>query len=208
MILIAVIALIPAFVFPLWDMTFTSNQYLDGLTLNIYSHKLEGGKTPARDDLREINALNHYIGMKAIEPDAIPELKIMPWVVAALVAGALLVAASGRRKLLGGWLAAFLILGLVGLVDFWRWEYDYGHNLDPEAIISIPGMSYQPPLIGVKQIANFTASAWPASGGTIIGLAALATAAAVWIALRATPRRAVRTGAPGQRASAAGTVAA
>jgi hypothetical protein len=52
MILVAVVALVPAFLFPLWNMTFTSNQYLDGLTLNIYSHRLEGGKTPARDDLR------------------------------------------------------------------------------------------------------------------------------------------------------------
>src|SRR5262249_61658409 len=64
MILVAVIALTPAFLFPLWNMTFKSNQYLDGLRLNIYSHRLEGGKTPARDDLREVNALNHYIGMR------------------------------------------------------------------------------------------------------------------------------------------------
>ena len=28
------------------------------------------------NDLANINGLNHYIGMKAIEPDAIPELRV------------------------------------------------------------------------------------------------------------------------------------
>ena len=65
---------------------------------------------------------------------------------------------------------------LAGLADFYRWGYDYGHNLDPEAIIKIPGMSYQPPLIGTKQLLNFQATSWPASGGWIL-IAALCWAA-------------------------------
>jgi copper chaperone NosL len=40
------------------------------------------------------------------------------------------------------------------------------------AIIKIPGMSYQPPLIGSKQILNFTAHSWPGSGGYAIMLVA------------------------------------
>ena len=32
------------------------------------------------NDLQNINGLNHYIGMAAIEPESIPELQIMPWV--------------------------------------------------------------------------------------------------------------------------------
>ena len=51
------------------------------------------------------------------------------------------------------------------MYDFYKWEYDYGHDLDPTAAIKIPGMSYQPPLIGTKQLLNFTATSWPASGG-------------------------------------------
>lgn len=38
-------------------------------------------------------------------------------------------------------------MGLIGFVDFYLWEYDYGHNLNPKAPIKIPGQSYQPPLI-------------------------------------------------------------
>jgi len=68
--------------------------------------------------------------------------------------------------------AGFLALGVLGLVDFWRWEYDYGHNLDAAtAIIKIPGMSYQPPLIGTKQLLNFQAVSLPAAGGILAGIA-------------------------------------
>ena len=66
LILVAVLVLVPSFFFPLWNMSFYSNQYTDGLVLHIYSYQLEGGKTANRDDLREINSLNHYIGMRPL----------------------------------------------------------------------------------------------------------------------------------------------
>ena len=72
-------------------------------------------------------------------------------------------------------MGVFLAVSVAGLVDFWLWEYDYGHDLDQEtAIIKIPGMSYQPPLIGSRQILNFKAHSWPGSGGWIAIAAALA----------------------------------
>ena len=98
MILVAVIALIPAFLFPLWNMTFKSNQYLDGLTLNIYSHRLEGGKTPARDDLREINALNHYIGMRPLLESDFSEFVWIPFVIGALAVLALRAMVIGKMS--------------------------------------------------------------------------------------------------------------
>ena len=57
---------------------------------------------------------------------------------------------------------------VAGLADFYKWSYDYGHNLSPEAILKIPGMTYQPPLIGSKQLLNFHATSWPASGGWVL----------------------------------------
>lgn len=44
-------------------------------------------------------------------------------------------------------------------------EYNYGHNLDPNAAIIVPGMAYQPPLIGFKQLLNFGAFSIPDKGG-------------------------------------------
>lgn len=70
------------------------------------------------------------------------------------------------------WLVALMSAGTAGMVDFYSWEYHYGHNLDMEnAIIKVPGMTYQPPLIGSKQLLNFTATSWPASGAWVIAIA-------------------------------------
>src|SRR4029078_6145085 len=74
-----------AFVFPLWNMTFYSNQYTDGLVLNIYAYHLEGGKTANRDDLREINSLNHYIGMRPLLDSDFSEFTWVPLVVGLLM---------------------------------------------------------------------------------------------------------------------------
>jgi copper chaperone NosL len=95
--------------------------------------------------------------------------------VAILIAAGLLVALSGRRRLLYAWTAIFLAGAIAGLADFWRWGYDYGHDLSPTAAIKIPDMTYQPPLIGTKQLLNFEAASWPALGGWI-AIAALVLA--------------------------------
>jgi len=179
----AALLLMLLYVLPLWHVRLVAPQYPEGLGMHIHIGSVQGA---TETDLNNINNLNHYIGMQRIESDAIPELRIMPWLVGALAAGALLVAAAGRRRLLHAWVGAFAALGVAGLVDFWRWEYDYGHNLDlEEAIIKIPGMSYQPPLIGTKQLLNFTASSWPASGGIAAGLAFALGVLAVVLTVRA-----------------------
>lgn len=167
---LASLGLLLVFVFPLWRIDLQAPQYPEGLGLNIHVNTVEGVKP---NDLRNINNLNHYIGMKTIEPDSIPELRFMPWIVIGLTAFGLLVAATGRRGLLHVWLAALVLLAVAGLVDFWKWEYDYGHNLDEErAIIKVPGMTYQPPLIGSKQLLNFVATSWPGPGAIAAALSA------------------------------------
>jgi hypothetical protein len=174
---LAAVPLVGAFLVPLWRITLEAPQYPEGLGMLIRLHTVTGVR---EQDLGNINGLNHYIGMKAIEPDAIPELRWMPWIVGGLAAGALVVALVRRRAALVAWLGAFLALGVAGLVDFWKWGYAYGHELDPAAIIKIPGMAYQPPLIGSKQLLNFTAHSWPDVGAWLLALAfALGIAALV-----------------------------
>jgi copper chaperone NosL len=150
------------FMFPLWRIELQAPQYPEGLGLLIKVSDITGVKP---HDLQNINGLNHYIGMKAIEPDSIPELRFMPVFVAVMIAAGLLVAGTGNRALLYLWVGVFLIGAVAGLVDFWLWSYDYGHNLDPTAAIKVPGMTYQPPLIGSKQLLNFVATSWPGLGG-------------------------------------------
>lgn len=165
---LAALLLATVYVAPLWSVRLVAPQYPEGLGMHIRVNTVTGVKPT---DIDNINGLNHYIGMKTIHPDTIPELRYMPWIVAALIAGGLITALVGKRRLLVLWAAVYVMVAIAGLVDFWRWEYDYGHNLDmAQAIIKIPGMSYQPPLIGSKQLLNFTASSWPGLGGWAAGL--------------------------------------
>ena len=154
--------LIALYVVPLWTIQLFAPQYPEGLGMRIHLTTVVGGRPT---DLSTINQLNHYIGMRVIEPDAIPELRYFPFIVGALIALGLLAALVGKRGLVIAWLGGLAAFGAAGLADFWRWAYDYGHNLDFEhAVIKVPGMSYQPPIIGSKQLLNFTASSWPATG--------------------------------------------
>lgn len=166
---VAALLLAGAFFLPLWNVALVAPQYPEGLGMRIWINTIAGLKP---NDLDSINNLNHYIGMKRIEPESIPELRLMPILVGGLLALGLVAAAVGRRWLARVWVGAFLVLGVAGLVDFYRWEYDYGHNLDMEnAIIKVPGMTYQPPLIGSKQLLNFTATSIPGVGGYAAALA-------------------------------------
>lgn len=173
---IAALLLVALYFLPIWSISLDAPQYPEGIGLNIFINNIEG-KQP--HDLQNINGLNHYIGMKPIKPHSIPELKYMPPIIGFLIVTGLLVAFFGNRKWVVAWLILFLALAAVGLVDFYMWEYDYGHNLNPNAAIKIPGMSYQPPLIGSKKLLNFNAVSLPHTG-FYFALASMALAGLVW----------------------------
>lgn len=170
LLVVAAALMATVYVLPLWRVELIAPQYPEGLGMLIRVNGVDGIKP---NDLNSINNLNHYIGMKEIVPESIPELKYMPWILGALIVGGLLVAALGKRLPLYVYGGALGLLLVAGLYDYWRWGYDYGHNLDMSvAIIKIPGMTYQPPLIGSKKLLNFYATSWPASGGIALTLAA------------------------------------
>jgi hypothetical protein len=150
---------------PLWHIGLIAPQYPEGIGLYLWAGQITGQKP---NDLQSINGLNHYIGMKPIVPESIPELRFMPEVLGGMMVLGLLAAVAGRRRGLFLWAGLLVVFALAALADFWRWGYQYGHELDPTAAIKIPGLSYQPPLIGSKQLLNFFATSWPALGGWAI----------------------------------------
>lgn len=165
---IAALSLLGVFFFPLWKISPFAPQYPDGINMYIWVNQITGD---TEYTLQNINILNHYIGMQFIVPESIPELTYFPYIVAGMI-GLGLVAAFTRKKVaFWSWAGLLIVLGALGIYDFYLWLYDYGHNLDPNAPIKIPGMVYQPPLIGQKMLLNFDASSWPHLGSAFLGLA-------------------------------------
>lgn len=166
LIAFSALLMVSSYFVPLWQILMWAPQYPEGLAMKIWINNLTG-------DVKIISALNHYIGMKHIEVSMFPEFGYMIYIVGFLIAFGLASAAVGKRLLL--WLFVLLLFatGIAALIDFYLWGYDYGHNLDPSAAINIPGMSYQPPLIGTKQLLNFTAFSGPDVGGWIFMVSAL-----------------------------------
>jgi len=150
---------------PLWFVNLSAPQYPETLGMYIYINDIRG-RTPY--DLQNINLLNHYIGMQEIAADSIPELQFMPYILAYMIAGAIVAFFINRIYMVVLGILNTILVGIAGLYDFWRWEYNYGHNLNPDAAIKVPGMSYQPPLIGCKELLNITACSWPHIGGILL----------------------------------------
>jgi copper chaperone NosL len=146
---------------PFWKITLTAPQYPEGLEMFIYPDGVKG-----QVDL--INGLNHYIGMKTISNADFPEFRILPYWLGFLALAGVAAAVVNKLKWLWIWMSGLLATGIIGIADFWRWEYNYGHHLDPHAAIKIPGVAYQPPLFGYKQLLNFIAGSFPAPGGYMI----------------------------------------
>lgn len=161
MIAVASLAMAAAFFLPVWVIYLTAPQYPEGLEMNIWLTKITG-------QVDIINGLNHYIGMKHINADMFPEFGYMKYILAGFILYGLLVAAVGSRKLLVSLLVLSIVTAGAALYDFYSWGYDYGHNLDPAAAIKVPGLTYQPPLIGHKQLLNFDAYSYPDTGGWVI----------------------------------------
>ena len=176
--ILAAVFLSMLFIFPMWQITLLAPQYPDGVTMYIWINKL-GGDSPGT--LQNINILNHYVGMKYIEPDSIPELKYFPKIIIAMIALAIGAAIVNKRWAYLAWAILFVVLAAAGVYDFYLWEYDYGHNLSDNAPIKIPGASFQPPLLGTKMILNFIAKSYPHTGGYFAGAAGVLAFIAWWL---------------------------
>lgn len=174
LLVIAGILLVVSLFNPIWRIELNAPQYPEGLALTIHANKIGG-------DVEIINGLNHYIGMKTIHADEFVEFTVLPYIISAFAFACLLVVFLRKRKALNLLFGAFILFGVFAMIDFWRWEYNYGHNLDPSAAIIVPGMAYQPPLIGFKQLLNFGAYSIPDIGGWLFVASGLLMAAAFFL---------------------------
>jgi hypothetical protein len=197
LLLIAAAALIGiTLLLPLWNLTMFAPQYPDGLRMDIYSHKLEGGRNG--QDVKEINVLNHYIGMHDLSNEDFTEFKWMPFSLGVL---ALLMLRSAVHGSMASLVDAVVLFGYFGAFSLWSFAfkmYSYGHNLAPGAPVKVP--PFTPPLFGYQQIANFEVYSYPRAGTYVLLAAGASLLAALAVAWRsgtlrmAAPRAAAGSG--------------
>jgi hypothetical protein len=160
LLVLAFLALAPAYFAPLYNMTMFAPQYQDGLRLDIYSYKLEGGNK--NQDVKEINVLNHYIGMKDLVTEDFTEFKWLPFVIGIIGLLFLRAAVLGKASHLIDVTVLYLYFGVFALWSFAYKMYQYGHQLDPKAAVRVD--PFMPPLFGYKKLANFEVYSYPQLG--------------------------------------------
>lgn len=151
---------------PMWQIQLEAPQYPEGLVLRLHANKIGG-------DVEIINGLNHYIGMATLHTENFFEFTILPYIIGGFVLISILLVFIAKRKAVLSFLFLYVVFVILAAIDFYRWNYEYGHNLDPNAAIKVPGMAYQPPLIGYKQLLNFGAYSIPDTGGWMLTVAGI-----------------------------------
>ncbi len=149
----------------------TAPQYPKGLTVFVYVNQLDG-------DVREVDELNHYLGMTPLDQGGQFERSIS--IIALAVIGAVLVASVFVHS---KW-AALLVLPvivfpLIFLADLYLILYQFGHSIDPQSALGGAIQPFTPPIFGEGKIGQFgtiaraeigLVLAFVAAGVAIVGL--------------------------------------
>jgi hypothetical protein len=176
-----ILPLAVSFALPLWNISMKAPQYPNGLTLDVYLYKVEGGDEGQH--IQEINTLNHYIGMAPINREQLSDLGWMPFAMGLLILLTLRCAAIGDVRILVDLAVLSTYVSLFSLGRFVYRMYVLGHNLDPRAPMKVE--PFTPAIFGTKQIANFTVSSYPRGATLMIGAFVTGVClVAVWVLLR------------------------
>lgn len=145
--MLARVLLLLSIFFPYWHMELEAPQYPNGLQLTAFVNNLSG-------DVREIDGLNHYIGMRPLEEAASFERTNSVWLIIAMF---LLV--EGAALLHSRWAVALAVPAIafpaVFLLDLHIWMRNFGMNLNPEAPLSASVKPFVPTVLGEGGIGQF-----------------------------------------------------
>lgn len=178
----AAVLMIVSIGLPYWGLVLQAPQYPGGLQMRVFVNNMTGDADPKLDEVREIDGLNHYIGMKSLYEAAKFERSIaIPAVI--IMIGLLLVAAFWRRRWIWLLTVPALTFPFVFLGDLAFWMNNYGQNLDPYAPLSSAIHPFTPPILGEGIIGQFKTVAYVDSGWYIIVVGSVLILAALLIKL-------------------------
>ncbi|MCL5999547.1 MAG: cytochrome C [Chloroflexi bacterium] len=147
LLMLAALLLMISMFLPYWRLRLYAPQYPKGLAVNVYVNHLEG-------DMREIDGLNHYLGMPPLDEGGRLERSIS--IIAIVVLGLLLIAAVFIHN---RWAALFALpavaFPVIFVADLWLILYQYGHSIDPQSALGGAIEAFTPPLMGLGKIGQF-----------------------------------------------------
>ena len=148
---LARLALLCSIFLPYWNLDLKAPQYPKGLTVTTYVNQVTG-------DVREVDSLNHYIGMRPLADAAKLEKSVS---ILALIALVLLV--EGVAYIHSKWAALIalpaVLYPFIFLADLYYWLHRFGTDLDPTAAMSNSVKPFTPPLLGHGLIGQFESHA-------------------------------------------------
>lgn len=174
---VAAVLLMISILQPYWHLTLHAPQYPKGLLVTAYVNRLEG-------DVKEIDGLNHYIGMRPLNEAAVFERTISIYGIAMLAL--LIVAAVYVHNRWAALLALpALLMPVIFLADLQYWLANFGQNLDPAAPLSSSIKPFVPPVLGEGKIAQFSTVAEPGVGLWLAVAASAVILVGLWFHRRA-----------------------
>lgn len=163
----AAVLLVVSIAVPYWGLVLEAPQYPGGLRMRVFVNQMTGDDDPKLDEVREIDGLNHYIGMQSLYEAAQFERSIaIPAVILMVIF--LGVAALWQRR--WTWLLTIpaLAFPFIFLADLALWMHYYGQNLDPYAPLSSSIQPFTPPILGEGVIGQFKTVAYVDTGWYLI----------------------------------------
>lgn len=164
-----------------WELKLVAPQFPGGLFIQSTSYEIQDSPKTPFNDIREVDGLNHYIGMMSLGDAAQLEMSIaIPAIIVFSILGILAVMWKKRWSPL---LAIPIVLfPFVYLADLTYWLWYAGHNLDPMAAITLA--PFTPQVLGEGKIAQFSTIAVFQPGWYVAAAAAVVCLIGIILSVR------------------------
>jgi hypothetical protein len=175
--MLGALLLVVSMFLPYWQLVLHAPQYPKGLKVELYVTRMAG-------DVKEIDGLNHYIGMRPLAEGG--ELERSVAVSAIVVLSLLLLAAVFIQNRWAGALALpAVVFPLIFLLDLFYWLFRFGHELDPKAALSSSIKPFTPAVLGEGVVGQFRTVAGVEDGFYLATLGSLVILVGLYLHRRA-----------------------
>lgn len=167
-----------------WELRLVAPQFPQGLFIQATSFEIQDSPKTQFNDIREVDGLNHYIGMMSLGDAAKLEMSIaVPAIIVFILLG--VVAVVWKAKWASLLTIPIVLFPFVYLADLAYWLWYAGHNLDPTAAITLE--SFTPRVLGTGMIAQFSTVAAFRPGWYIALAAAIICLLAIVLSVKRKP---------------------